>query len=227
MWISIYNLLHCTPKISRWLKSPGWETDGVYENIAVIFRLWSLSQHFKREELNYMAQFEDEESGGGGVSPGGEMKTGKAAIAERKKKRRRQDEGQTFRKDKHANSIVIACLKRLLPVGLNVFGGRELDIVQQAKEKFLARELEEKIRDFVRQLLDVPVKTDPTDANAWQLNLYRKIGKEAMRGRNEMTKEAVVDKIVNMGQVVAILHTVSAFFRIFSICLSMLLVCSA
>ncbi|TKR86985.1 hypothetical protein L596_011472 [Steinernema carpocapsae] len=71
---------------AQWLKSPSWEIDGIYENVAVIFKIWSLSQHFKREELNYMAQFDEEQSG-----TGGEMKTGKAAIAERKKKRR---EGQ-------------------------------------------------------------------------------------------------------------------------------------
>uniref|UniRef100_A0A1I7SNG3 MAGE domain-containing protein n=1 Tax=Bursaphelenchus xylophilus TaxID=6326 RepID=A0A1I7SNG3_BURXY len=112
------------------------------------------------------------------------------------------------KKDKHANSIVIACLKRLLPVGLNVFGGRELDIVQQCKERFLAKESEEKTREFIRELLDVPVKTDPTDKNSWQLNLYKKIGKSQMRGKEEMTQEAVVEKISNMGQVVAILHAV-------------------
>ena len=78
-----------------------------------------------------MAQFEDDAA----MSGGGELKTGKAAVAERKKRRR---EGAQ-RKDKHAGSIVIACLKRLLPVGLNVFGGRELDIVQQCKERFLSK----------------------------------------------------------------------------------------
>lgn len=137
------------------------------------------------------------------------------------------------RREKHANSIVIACLKRLLPVGLNVFGGRELDIVQQSKERFLSRENEEKVREFIRGRLLLPVvskrsdsihstdcsifstfyhsfqQTDPTDKNAWQLSLYRKIGKSQMRGKEEMSQEAVVDKIAKMGQVVAILHTVS------------------
>ncbi|MCP9259461.1 Ryanodine receptor 44F [Dirofilaria immitis] len=179
---------------AQWLKSPSWETDYIYENVAVIFKIWSLSQHFKREELNFMAQYEDES-----VAVGtGEMKTGKAAIAERKR--------SDIRKDKHASSIVIACLKRLLPVGLNVFGGRELDIVQQAKEKFLAKEPEDKIREHVRSLLDVPAKTDPTDKNAWQLNLYRKIGKSQMRNKDVMTLEGIVEKITSMGQVVAILH---------------------
>lgn len=118
-----------------------------------------------------MSQFEDDSGGGGS----GEMKTGKAAIAERKKKRR---EGKQ-QKDKHSASVVVACLKRLLPVGLNVFGGRELDIVQQSKEKFLQvqlphfpippypslihwipfqKENEDKIRDFIRALLDIPEK---------------------------------------------------------------------
>uniref|UniRef100_A0A914H250 Ryanodine receptor n=1 Tax=Globodera rostochiensis TaxID=31243 RepID=A0A914H250_GLORO len=189
---------------AKWLKVPSWESDGIYENVAVIFRIWSLSQHFKREELNYMAQFED---GDGSLSSmGAEMKTGKAAIAERKKRRR---EGQV-RRDKHANSIVIACLKRLLPVGLNVFGGRELDIVQQSKERFLAKENEEKVREFIRSRLTVPVRTDPTDKNAWQLSLYRKIGKSQMRGKEEMSQEGVVDKIANMAKVVAILHTVTS-----------------
>ncbi|CAI4225083.1 unnamed protein product [Auanema sp. JU1783] len=187
---------------AQWLKQPSWETDGVYENVAVIFRIWSQSQHFKREELNYVAQFEEDAA----MVGGGEMKTGKAAIAERKKKRR---EGQA-KKDKHANSIVIACLKRLLPVGLNVFGGRELDIVQQSKEKFVQKEQEEKIREFIKGLLDIPVKTDPTDKNAWQLSLYRKIGKSQMRGKDEMTQDGVIEKIFNMGQVSAILHTVTS-----------------
>jgi len=84
-------------------------------------------KHFKREELNFTAQFEGEEQGGGAA-----MKTGKAAIAERKKKRR---EGKA--RNKESGSVVVQCLKRLLPVGLNIFGGRELEIVQHSKDRFL------------------------------------------------------------------------------------------
>lgn len=39
------------------------------------------------------------------------------------------------------------------------------------------------------------IQTDPTDKNSWQLNLYRKIGKSQMRGKEEMTHEAVVEKV--------------------------------
>ncbi|KIH53934.1 hypothetical protein ANCDUO_15923, partial [Ancylostoma duodenale] len=174
---------------AQWLKAPSWETDGVYENVAVIFRIWSQSQHFKREELNYMAQFEED-----AAMVGGEVKTGKAAIAERKKKRR---EGQSL------YILLIRCANQKT---LNY--GWELDIVQQSKERFLQKEPEEKIREFIKGLLEIPIKTDPTDKNAWQLSLYRKIGKSQMRGKNEMTQDAVIEKIFNMGQVSAILHTI-------------------
>ena len=39
------------------------------------------------------------------------------------------------------------------------------------------------------------MQTDPTDKNAWQLSLYRKIGKSQMRGKNEMTQDAVIAQI--------------------------------
>src|SRR5690349_7074140 len=93
-----------------------------------------------------MTQFEDviekTETKGKGKSHGAATTAG--AGGDRKKKRR---EGNTCcdyilfslagKKAKHGTSTVISCLKRLLPVGLNIFGGRELDIVQQTKEKFL------------------------------------------------------------------------------------------
>lgn len=41
-------------------------------------------------------------------------------------------------KDKEvAASLMVACLKRLLPVGLNLFPGREQELVQHCKDRFL------------------------------------------------------------------------------------------
>ena len=34
-------------------------------------------------------------------------------------------------------SLNVACLKRLLPIGLNMFGGREQDLIQQAKQMLI------------------------------------------------------------------------------------------
>ena len=41
-------------------------------------------------------------------------------------------------KDKEvAASLMVACLKRLLPVGLNLFPGREQELVQHCKDRYL------------------------------------------------------------------------------------------
>lgn len=40
------------------------------------------------------------------------------------------------------------------------------------------------------------------------MNLYKKIGKSEMRGKDDMTQDSIVEKIANMAQVVAILHNV-------------------
>lgn len=34
---------------------------------------------------------------------------------------------------------MVACLKRLLPVGLNLFAGREQELVQHCKDRFLKK----------------------------------------------------------------------------------------
>ena len=55
-------------------------------------------------------------------------------LLQKKKKSRdkKKDKGKEL-----ASSLMVACLKRLLPVGLNLFAGREQELVQHCKEKFL------------------------------------------------------------------------------------------
>lgn len=53
-----------------------------------------------------------------------------------KKKKKQRDKKKD--KDKElASSLMVACLKRLLPVGLNLFAGREQELVQHCKDRFL------------------------------------------------------------------------------------------
>jgi hypothetical protein len=50
--------------------------------------------------------------------------------AKPKRKKRRLD------KEKFT-SLSVACIKRLLPIGMNTFGGREQELVQLAKHKMI------------------------------------------------------------------------------------------
>lgn len=87
---------------------------------------------------------------------------------------------------------MVACLKRLLPIGLNLFAGREQELVQHAKEKFLKKEQEQDISEYIKIQLTLPDKIDPSDSMSWQHYLYSKLGQQQNDGRkgNEI---AVVD----------------------------------
>lgn len=52
------------------------------------------------------------------------------------------------------------------------------------------------------------LQTDPTDIFTWQRNLYHKIGKSQMRDIDNMSQDAVIEKIAFMGHVLSILHMV-------------------
>ncbi|KAK9743810.1 hypothetical protein QE152_g8310 [Popillia japonica] len=67
---------------------------------------------------------------------------------------------------------MVACLKRLLPVGLNLFAGREQELVQHCKDRFLKKMPEYEIIDFAKIQLTLPDKIDPADEMSWQHYLY-------------------------------------------------------
>lgn len=52
------------------------------------------------------------------------------------KKKKHRDKKRDKDKELQA-SLMVACLKRLLPVGLNLFAGREQELVQHCKDRFL------------------------------------------------------------------------------------------
>jgi ryanodine receptor 2 len=54
----------------------------------------------------------------------------------KQKKKKHRDKKRDKDKELQA-SLMVACLKRLLPVGLNLFAGREQELVQHCKDRFL------------------------------------------------------------------------------------------
>jgi hypothetical protein len=59
-----------------------------------------------------------------------DLPSGATLTGKQKRKKRRLD------KEKFT-SLSVACVKRLLPVGMNTFGGREQELVQLAKHKMI------------------------------------------------------------------------------------------
>lgn len=128
---------------------------------------------------------------------------------------------------------MVACLKRLLPVGLNLFAGREQELVQHCKDRFLKVNIEiniffiiliyiylqkmpeYEIINFAKTQLTLPDKIDPADEMSWQHYLYSQLGSKKStavgvvdsNGKNPL--EETVERIVAMSKVLYGLHMVS------------------
>ncbi|XP_063865198.1 ryanodine receptor-like isoform X9 [Scylla paramamosain] len=211
-----------------WLKNGVPEAEDVYNRVAQIFHIWSNSQYFRREETNFISQNEIDNMtlimpttssrNRQATAPdpvgntGGKVKQPGMPVIVKKKKR--SGAKKTNKEKELASSLMVACLKRLLPVGLNLFAGREQEIVQHCKEKHLAKVAENEILDFVKTQLTLPDKYDPADAMNWQHTLYSRLGGGRTPREDEEDKKLVptvddtVERIVAMAKVLYGLHII-------------------
>lgn len=164
---------------SHWLKENIQQAEKLFYCIANIFNIWSKSQYFRKEEQNFIIAHEIDNialtmpcSG----KPGRPVvsKPNAQHLSGRPRKRKRN--GKRHKERELASSLIISALKRLLPIGLNLFAGREQELVQYAKDKFLHRENETYIFDYVKTNLNLPDKIDRSDTMSWQHYLYSKLG---------------------------------------------------
>ncbi|KAJ8309071.1 hypothetical protein KUTeg_013945 [Tegillarca granosa] len=190
---------------SDWLKNPTADAEELFSCVADIFGLWSRSLHFKREEQNFvmaneidnMALIMPSQSKPVSISKSQAPAEGGAKRSIGGKKREKK------RLEPH-NSLNVACLKRLLPIGLSFFSGREQELLQQVKQKLLERDTDGDIEEFLIQLLEA--EEGPTDDKVlWQKVLYRKIGGPA---GTDCSQNRVIDRIMSMAKVMHGLHTV-------------------
>ena len=131
------------------------------------------------------------------------------------------------------SSLLVVALKRLLPVGLNLFAGKEQELVQHCKDKFLSSCEEEVLRcvpvncftvpiqdrfltdpvqdilEFCKNQITLPNKYDPSDELCWQHHLYSTLGSKQCVSAADMKPEELeqlVTRIVSMGKVNSSIH---------------------
>nr|AHW99829.1 ryanodine receptor [Sogatella furcifera] len=198
---------------NHWLRNNISEAEDLYNHVAEIFNTWSKSQYFLKREQNFISANEIDNMvlimptatrrnavvSDSAAPPGG---SGKKKKKNREKKRDKDKELQA--------SLMVACLKRLLPVGLNLFAGREQELVQHCKDRFLKKMQEYEIVEFAKTQLTLPDKLDPGDEMSWQHYLYSTLGskKEITEGGKPEQIDAVVDRIVAMAKVLFGLHMI-------------------
>ncbi|KAF2882575.1 hypothetical protein ILUMI_23592 [Ignelater luminosus] len=200
---------------NHWLRHNVVEAEDLYNHVSGIFNIWSKSQYFLREEQNFIAANEIDNMVL--IMPTATRRTvvpdgSQPAVGKVKKKKHRDKKRD---KDKEVQaSLMVACLKRLLPVGLNLFAGREQELVQHCKDRFLKKLPEQEIIDFAKTHLTLPDKIDPADEMSWQHYLYSQLGSKKsavvsstdMNGKSQL--EETVDRIVAMSKVLFGLHMI-------------------
>lgn len=126
---------------SYWTKNPDEHSEKLYYNIAEVFNLWLKSKMFKREEINFVSAnnidnmlliMPNKVASGSGVIQDPESSQMRESKGKKQKRRAKGDGAK-----KKFTSLIVACLKRLLQIGINFFEGKEQELIQMAKQKFL------------------------------------------------------------------------------------------
>ncbi|XP_068608169.1 ryanodine receptor 3-like [Brachionichthys hirsutus] len=193
---------------SRWLKEPDSDSNELFRMVAEIFILWCKSHNFKREEQNFVVQNEinnlsfltgDNKTK---ISKSFKEKSGGQDQERRHKKRR----GEFY---SIQTSLIVAALKKMLPIGLNMCTPGDQELISLAKTRYLLKDTDEEVKDHIRQNLHLREKSEDP-AVRWQLNLYKDI---AMRSEGPPDPERVVDRIQRISAAVFNLEQVEQPLR--------------
>lgn len=146
---------------TNWIKQPTQETGQLFTAVASMFLIWSKSsvsffaqigaptssdngtrvlQMLKRAEQNFVCQNEIDHLAlimPGQSSSGGSGSAASASAAKEKEEKAKDKNAPARKKIENFTSLNVACIKRLLPIGLSLFGGREQELVQKAKQKLI------------------------------------------------------------------------------------------
>ncbi|XP_052415505.1 ryanodine receptor 3-like isoform X1 [Carassius gibelio] len=158
---------------SRWLKEPDTDSNELFRMVAEIFILWCKSHNFKREEQNFVVQ--NEINNLSFLTGDSKTKMAKSFLPkaggqdqERKHKKRRGDFYSV------QTSLIVAALKKMLPIGLNMCTPGDQELILLAKTRYGLKDTDEEVKEHIRQNLHLQEKSaDP--AVQWQLNLYKDV----------------------------------------------------
>nr|CAB3265843.1 ryanodine receptor 3 [Phallusia mammillata] len=127
---------------SNWIAEKNQAAVELFQLVSEIFVIWSKSLNLRREEQNFVIQNQIDNMS---VLTADKSAAPNAAglLASRRTVKRRGDRYSV------STSLIVACVKRLLSVGLNVGMAGDYTLVQEAKSKFHKRESDEDIREFL------------------------------------------------------------------------------
>ncbi|XP_058275574.1 ryanodine receptor 2 isoform X3 [Hirundo rustica] len=185
---------------AKWLKEPNPEAEELFRMVAEVFIYWSKSHNFKREEQNFVVQ--NEINNMSFLISDTKSKMSKAAVSdqERKKMKRKGDRYSM------QTSLIVAALKRLLPIGLNICAPGDQELIALAKNRFSMKDTEDEVRDVIRSNLHLQGKLEDP-AIRWQMALYKDLPN---RTDDSSDPEKTVERVLDIANVLFHLEQKSA-----------------
>ncbi|XP_019717005.1 ryanodine receptor 1b isoform X5 [Hippocampus comes] len=162
---------------ARWLTCPDPDAEELFRMVGEVFIFWSKSHNFKREEQNFVVMNEinnmsfltaDSKSK---MSKAGDGESG-GSEQERTKKKRRGDRYSV------QTSLIVAALKKMLPIGLNMCSPADQELINLAKIRYSLKDTDEEVREFLHNNLHLQGKEEDP-AMRWQMSLYKEMSGKA------------------------------------------------
>ncbi|XP_041809993.1 ryanodine receptor 3-like [Chelmon rostratus] len=193
---------------SRWLKEPDADSNELFRMVAEIFILWCKSHNFKREEQNFVVQNEINNlsflTGDNKTKMSKSFKEKSGGQDQERRHKKRRGEFYSIQ-----TSLIVAALKKMLPIGLNMCTPGDQELISLAKTRYLLRDTDEEVKDHIHQNLHLREKSEDP-AVRWQLNLYKDI---AIRSEGPPDPQRVVDRIQRISAAVFNLEQVEQPLR--------------
>ncbi|XP_010768845.1 ryanodine receptor 3-like [Notothenia coriiceps] len=187
---------------SRWLKEPDADSTELFRMVAEIFILWCKSHNFKREEQNFVVQ--NEINNLGFLTGEGKAKMSKSGGDQERKHKRRRGEYYSVQ-----TSLIVAALKKLLPIGLNMCTPGDQELISLAKIRYSLKETDDEVKEHLRLNFHLQDKCEDP-AVQWQMNLYKDV---VVKSEEPANLEHTVDRVQSISAAVFHLEQVEQPLR--------------
>ncbi|KAM9808663.1 ryanodine receptor 2 isoform 4-T4 [Syngnathus typhle] len=177
---------------ARWQQESNPDAERLFSMVAEVFIFWAKSHNFKWEEQNYVVQNEINN-----LAFLLNDKTSKLDYQKRRIKRK----GDRY--SVHT-SLIVATVKRLLPVGLRVCFPTDESLITTAKSAFAQKNTEDEIRDRVYKYL-LHSRDQKSSINSLRSNLNSET-QNTLYATADL--ETTVDKVVGLARVLHYLDQV-------------------
>uniref|UniRef100_A0A8C3VA48 Ryanodine receptor 1 n=1 Tax=Catharus ustulatus TaxID=91951 RepID=A0A8C3VA48_CATUS len=174
---------------AKWLTEPNEDAEELFRMVGEVFIYWSKSHNFKREEQNFVVQNEINNMSFLTADSKSKMAKGAGSEQERSKKRRRGDRYSVH------TSLIVATLKKMLPIGLNMCSPADQELIALAKGRYALKDTDEEVREFLHNNLHLQDKN--TGSARWQMALVRQAG----RDEDPASPEQVVRRVQEVSAV--------------------------